>query len=114
VDFGESFRGASAHDGFETSERFAIEQGRVYAVKLGQISGELLQPLAELTFGANGVRLLVMIEADGQMNHPLQKQPPRTTRGPPQVFEDLVALEKRLLVEEIDALSEEIAGSGFA
>ena len=111
LDLGESLRGAAANDSFETSERFSIEQGRVYAVKLRQISGELLQPLAELALSAGRVRLLLMIKADGEMNHPLQEQPPWTTHGPPQVFEDFMALEKRLLVEELDALSKQIAGS---
>ena len=109
-DFGESLRTAAARDAFETCKPFAIEQGRVDAVKLRQISGELLQPLTELALSAGRVRLLVMIETDGKMNYPLQEEPPRATHGPPQVFEHFVAREKLLPVEQLDALSEQIAG----
>ena len=99
MNFWEWLRAAIAHDGLETNERFAIEQSRVDSVKYRQISGKLLQPLSELALGAGLVRLLVMMETDGKVNHPLQEQAPRATHGPPQVFEDLVAFEKRLPVE---------------
>ena len=69
----ELLRGATACNGFKTGERFVVEQRRVDAVELRQISGKFLQPFAELTLGAGWVRLLVMIEADGQMNHALEE-----------------------------------------
>lgn len=73
MDFGKSYRVLAAHDTFQTSERFVIEQRRVYTFELRQISGELLQSFAELALGAGWIGLLVMIEADGQMNDTLQE-----------------------------------------
>ncbi len=106
----ESLQFAATLDGFKTGERIAVEPRRLDAVELRQVSGELLQPFSELAPGAGWIGFLVMIEADSQVNHALQKEPPRAAGWPPQVFEDLVALEKRLPVEELDAESEWIAG----
>jgi hypothetical protein len=98
-------------DLFQTRGAFDIEPHGVDTFTLRQISGELLEAFPQLALGAHPVSLLMMIEAYGEVNHTLQKQTPRTALGPPQFFQDFMALEELAAVEELDtALKDHLAG----
>ena len=85
---------------------FDIEPCGVDAFTLRQIPGKLLQAFPQLTFGAQRVSLLMMIETYGEVNHALQKEAARTAFGPPKFFEDFMTFEEVLAVEKLDAALE--------
>src|SRR5206468_4559800 len=62
-------------DRIERSLSFDIKPFRVDSLKRRKIPGQLSQSLSQLQFGACPVPPPVVIEADGEMNHRLEKQP---------------------------------------
>ena len=93
-------------DRIERSLSFDIKPFRVDSLKRRKISGELSQSLSQLQFGACPVPPPVVIEADGEMNHRLEKQLRFAVSGPPQVLERFMALEELAGVEKFDPAPE--------
>ena len=70
---------------------FPIEVRRIDTLKSRQIASQFSQGFSQLQFRPRLVVLLVMIEADREVNQRLKKQPEWTLRRPPYVLEDFMA-----------------------
>src|SRR5215469_2868011 len=81
-----------------------IEAFRVDSAKLRQVTGQLLQPLAQLPFRSRRISTSVVVETDSDVDEALQKETQRTALAHPDFFPRLMTLKERAPIEEFHTM----------
>jgi hypothetical protein len=105
-DFRKVLDPAAGFDDLQTTPDLPLDTVCSHATPLGQVTLDLAQAFHQLTACSCPVAPLMMIEADGKVNQALEKPPLRLPGRRPDLFKNLVALEKLAAVEKLDAAIE--------
>jgi len=99
---------ASAFDDRKAASRLPLDVRYAHAAPFGQIDLDLPQALRKLARCSGSVAALMVVQSYSEMDQGLEKQTLGLFGDCPEFFEDLVALEKLLTVEQLDSRPEQL------
>ena len=101
---------ASGFDAGEGGLGVAVEAQSVDAFAGGEVVRELAESFTQLAHCPHRVAALLVVERDRHVNQRLQEEAARAVLGGPLFFQNLVALEELVVVEEPDSAFQALGG----